>query len=78
MDKLLVAHALTGCDMVSAFAGIDKATVLKKLQQFNEIIDLGHPSTSMDDVTVSAAKFVATLYGYTLKDTFSNLRPTSF
>ena len=36
IPNLLGAHALSGCDTVSSFAGIGKATVLKRLMTFTD------------------------------------------
>ena len=63
MPNILAAHALTGCDTVSSLAGIGKTAVLKKLETFKEILKLGEPSDSLDEVVDSCLKYVATLYG---------------
>ena len=63
IPNLLGAHALSGCDTVSSFAGIGTAMVLKRLMTFTDNLCLGDPSTSLDEVTDSCLRFVATLYG---------------
>ena len=63
IPNILGAHALSGCDTVSSFVGIGKATVLKKLMTFTDSLSLGDPSASLDKVIDSSVKFVATLYG---------------
>ena len=53
----LGAHALSGCDNV---IGIGKATVLKRLMTFTDNLSLGDLSASLDEVTDSCLRFVAT------------------
>ena len=76
--NLLAAHALTGCDTVSSFAGLGKTTVMKKLQAYFNNVDLGNPDSLLDDVVRSVAKFIAPFYGHTLDSSFDTLRHTSF
>jgi hypothetical protein len=63
MPNLLAAHALTGCDTVSSFSGIGKASVLKKLAKFNGHFKLGNLKATAEEVTESCLQFVCLLYG---------------
>ncbi len=59
MPNLMAAHSFTGCDSVSCFAGIGKATAVKKLQTYTDTLELGVASTSLDEVTASCLKYVS-------------------
>lgn len=63
MPNLLVAHAMTGCDTVSSFAGIGKTTVLKKLKVFSGEIKLGQMSAPFQEISESCLHFTGLLYG---------------
>ena len=78
MPNLLGAHAITGCDTVSCFAGIGKTTVFKKLEAFPDSLKLGDTSTSLEDITASCLDFVATLYGQKAGDQMNAMRATIF
>ena len=78
MPNILAAHALTGCDTVSSLAGIGKTTVLKKLETFKEILKLGEPSDSLDDVMDSCLKYVASLYGQKDGESLDTMRSVIF
>ena len=54
---------MSGCDTVSSLAGIGKATVFKKLAAFTDCLCLGDQLASLEEVTESCLRFVATLYG---------------
>jgi hypothetical protein len=78
MPNLLGAHSLTGCDTVSCFTGIGKTTVLKKLETFTESLQLGDPSTSLDEITASCLEYVATLYGREFEGSLNTMRADIF
>ncbi len=63
IPNLLGAHALSGCDTVSSLAGFGKATVFKKLAAFTDCLCFGDQLASLEEVTESCLRFVATLYG---------------
>lgn len=63
MPNLLAAHALTGCDTVSSFAGIGKMTVLKKLEVFSGELKLGKMSVPFQEISESCLQFTNLLYG---------------
>jgi hypothetical protein len=78
IPNLLAAHAITGCDTVSSISGIGKSTVLKKLKNFKEELQLGDANSSCDAILKSTCKFVTTLYGRNPDDDWSTLRATIF
>ncbi|XP_042233703.1 zinc finger protein Xfin-like isoform X2 [Homarus americanus] len=78
IPNILAAHALTGCDTVSSFAGIGKITALKTLEAFPGSLDLGNPSASLDEVTDVSLKYVSALYNQTPGDSLNNMRATIF
>jgi len=75
IPNLLGAHALNGCYTVSSLAGIGKATVFKKL---TDSLPLGDPSASLDEVTDSCLRFVATLYGKDQETSLNKMRASIF
>lgn len=77
-NNLISAHALTGCDTVSAFSGIGKGTVLKHLTKFKDILDLGNTASSIDEVVSSAETFVASLYGRKQGERWNSMRSAIF
>ena len=78
MPSLLAAHALTGCDTVSSFAGIGKLTVMKKLEAFQGEIKLGCLSTPFNEVLKSCLKFTALLYGDDSEADLNTIRANCF
>ena len=62
LPNRLAAHALTGCDSMSSFSGIGKATALKILEKFDDIIKLGNPSICLDEVVGYCLRYVNLLY----------------
>ena len=78
MPNLLAAHALTGCDTVSCFSGIGKATVYKKLESFDDHIKLGDLSACLDEVTESCMGFVASLNGHAQGNALEAMRAEIF
>ena len=78
LPNLLAGHALTGCDTVSSFCGIGKATVLKKLKAFKGLLKLGELSVPMDDILKSCLEFTTMLYNQDLGNTLNNMRAEIF
>ena len=78
MPNLLAAHALTGCDTVSSFSGIGKASVLKTLKKFNGQLKLGNLTTSTAEVTESCLQFVCLLYGEESAISLNTVRANCF
>jgi len=78
IPNLLGVHALSGCDTVSSFAGIGKATVFKRLMTFTDNLRLGDQSASLDEVTESCLRFVATLYGKEQETSLNSMRANIF
>ena len=77
--KILAAHALTGCDTVSSFAGVGKTTVLKKLKTFTDTLNLSDSSIPSDDVLDPSLRFVVTFYGQTYgEEPLDNMRASIF
>ena len=63
IPELLSAHALTGCDTVSCFYGIGKATVVKCLKEGYRLNYLGHMNMKQSNLFVEATTFIAACYG---------------
>ena len=78
MPNLLAMHALTGCDSVSSFSGIGKTTALKQLQSFANPIELGNPSTPLDEVVNSCLPYVCHLYRQQSCDSLNTIRTNIF
>ena len=60
---LLSAHALTGCDTVASYFGIDKTKIVKALDAGHSLSHLGNPVASLEDALCESATFVAECYG---------------
>ncbi|KAL8571528.1 hypothetical protein ACOMHN_056823 [Nucella lapillus] len=78
MPNLLAAHALTGCDTVSSFSGIGKASVLKTLTKFSGQFKLGNLTASAEEVTESCLQFVCLLYGEESAISLNTVRANCF
>ena len=74
INNFLGAHALSGCDIVSSFSGIGKATFLKMLMTSTYSLCLSDLSAMLDEVTDSCFRFVATLYGKELGASLNSMR----
>ena len=64
------AHALSVCDTVASYFGIEKATVLKTLRLGHSLNLLGAPGHSMEYVI----QFISACYGHTNYNTMSETR----
>ena len=69
---------MSGCDTASSFAGIGKVTVLKRLMTFTNNLCLGDPSASLDEVTDSCLRLVATLYDKEQGTSLNSMRADIF
>jgi len=78
ISNILGAHAQTGCDTVSSFSGIGKATVLRKLTSFPDQLLLGNLTVSTEQVTDSCMQFVTSLYNEMPVDTLNSMRVAMF
>ena len=78
MPNLLAAHALTGCDTVSSFSGIGKASTLKTLPKFTGQLKLGNLTASTEEVTDSCLEFVCLLYGEETTISLNTVRANCF
>ena len=50
IDSILAAHALSGCDTVAPFFGVQKATIVSKLSAGKELKLLGEYGAHMEDI----------------------------
>ena len=65
VERILPAHALSGCDTVASYFGIGKATVLKTLRSGHSLNLLGAPGHSMESVIQQATSIISACYGQT-------------
>lgn len=78
MPNILAAHALTGCDTVSSFAGVGKATAFKRLKTFNGLLKLGDLSATKEEITESCLQFTSMLYNHEKVNDLNMLRAEIF
>ena len=64
---LLSAHAVTGCDTVACYYGIDKGKAVKVLQGGVTFSHIGYPSANMEAVIEQATAFITACYGQNMK-----------
>jgi len=78
LRRLLVIHAISGCDTTSCLFGHGKISVFKKLskardiQQFLDVMD--STTASHDEVMLAGCRILPLLYGGTVKDSLNHLR----
>ena len=63
VPQLIAAHAVSGCDTVGCYHVIGKKKVVKALLAGIELIHLGDPQASLDDVRKEYTHFIGTCYG---------------
>ena len=61
--QLHSAHALSGCDTIASYFGIEKTKVVKVLEAGNRLNYLGKPYANLKDVLCESTAFVAACYG---------------
>lgn len=74
IPTMLAAHALTGCDTVSACFGIGKGTMLKVLKSGHPLNVLGNVDAAWPDVMEQATQFMAACYGQRKSNSMSEVR----
>jgi hypothetical protein len=78
VGRLLVIHALSGCDTTSALYGHGKVTAYRKLSAAaipeSFFLILANPSASPKDVLQAGSGLIAILYGGSVDDSLNNLR----
>ena len=60
--SVIAVHVLTRFDSILTITGVGKATILKKLKLFSDLLDVVDTNTSIDEVVDSASLFVAPLF----------------
>ena len=63
IPNLLAVHALIGCDTTSSIAGVGMAMAFKRLEGFNEPLQIGEADILADAVYTSCERYVCALYG---------------
>ena len=74
VEGILPAHALSGCDTVASYFGIEKANVFKTLRSGHSLNLLGAPRHSMESVIQQAPSFISACYEQTNCSTMSETR----
>ena len=64
--NLLPAHAISGCDTVACYLGIDKGRVIKHLKEGCDLSAIGNVDAPLQQVRDQATRFISACYG--LKD----------
>ena len=82
VSRLLVIHALSGCDTTSCLFGHGKVSVYKKLSKGNEIQPyintLESTTATHTEILIAGCGLTALLYGGNFKDSLNHLRYASY
>ena len=78
ISRLLVIHAISGCDTTSAMFGQGKVTAFRKLSSAANVESLfdimENPSASQDAVMRAGFGLIALMYGGSAEDSLNNMR----
>lgn len=80
--RILVVHAMGGCDTTSAIFGLGKGTIFNNINKdvtlHRHCTTLQSETASVDDVCSSGVRILSALYGATDNDSLATLRYAAF